>query len=119
MKKIVSILSLIALLALVVPAYAQESHACPHEGDTIANLRDCVVHAAEMGHIDSQGVADSLLSKLDEAQSYYDAGQIKDAVGSLKAFIKQVKAQSGKHIDPMHAEHMIQHANAVIAAISV
>lgn len=38
-------------------------------------------------------------------------------VGSREAFLYQVGALSGVHIDAMHADHMIEHAEAVILAL--
>jgi hypothetical protein len=115
MKKVLGILSLIALLAVAAPIQAADD--CLFAGHTIGDLRNCVLHAAEMGHIDNQGVLQGLLSKLDAADSAYNAGQTAEAVEYLEAFIHQVEAQAGKHIDADHAAHMIHHAENVIAAV--
>ena len=52
----------------------------------------------ENGSIDNHGIANSLKSQLNEIYSYLQAEDFEEALGSLKAFINHVKAQSGKHI---------------------
>ena len=105
------VLVIVSLLS-VTPVFASEP--CPHPEPTISALHDCVAHATEMGHIDNQGVAHSLLAKLDSAQAALDRNQPQVAVDKLTAFIHEVEAQAGKHIDAAHAAHMIMHAQAVI-----
>ncbi len=118
MKRWLLILTAAALSLLVVsPALAQEDMGCTHDDPTIAALRECVIHAREMGHIDSDQVAQSLLKKLDQAQASLDSDKVDNAIGKLGGFIEQVQEQSGEHIDPMHAEHLIEHAQLVIAAL--
>ena len=91
---------------------------CPHPMDaTVAALHDCVQHAADMGMIDNPGVAHSLLSKVEAAQAALDRGQPAVAVNKLRAFIHEVQAQAGKHIDAEHADHMVMHAQMVIDAL--
>ena len=85
---------------------------------TIASLTTCVEHAASQGLITSQGVANSLLAKLDAAQAAVDRGQTSVAINELQAFINEVQAQAGKHIDSMHAQHMVMHAQLVIQALT-
>lgn len=118
MRRWLFVCMVVALSLLAVsPALAQEDMDCAHEVATIASLRQCVVHAWEMRHIDNDGIARSLLSKLDAAQANLDRGKIDNAIDILEDFVEQVQAQSGKHIDPMHAEHLIHHAHMVIAAL--
>jgi len=97
---------------------AQAGDECPLV-PTITSLIACVQHAAETGDIDNQGVANSLLVKLDAAQAAFERGQSSVAIHQLEAFIHEVQAQAGKHIDATHAEHMIMHAQAVIDALRV
>jgi len=89
---------------------------CVHTG-TIDSLEMCVQHAADQGHIDSQGVAHSLLAKLDKAEDAVADGHAGKAIHWLKAFIHEVKDQSGKHIETMHAEQLVMHAELVIEAL--
>lgn len=109
-------LTLLSLL-LVAPVLASDGHGCEHDA-TIQSLRDCVIHADAVGHIDNGGVTKSLLAKLDAAQSALDAGQADVAINQLNAFINAVEAQAGKHIAEPHASHMIGHAQQVIAAVN-
>jgi hypothetical protein len=103
---------------LFVPgtARAQTGDECPLV-PTISSLTACVQQASETGNIDNQGVANSLLIKLDAAQTAFDRGQSAVAIHQLKAFIHEVRAQAGKHIDAAHAEHMVMHARAVIQVL--
>ena len=95
------------------PARAQTMDDCVHDA-TIQSLRTCVQHAAEHGHIDNSGVTHSLLAKLDAAQKAQDRSQNAVAIDILEAFVREVRAQSGKHIVQEHAEHLLMHAQAVI-----
>jgi hypothetical protein len=111
----------LALLTLALgqarPALA---HECPEpEGTTIESLHHCVEHCREMGHIDNDGVARSLLGKIEAARDARDRGQLDLAVALLETFINEVEAQAGKHIDPEHAAHMVEHANRVIGALEL
>lgn len=118
MKRWLWILMVMALSLLAVsPTLAHEDMGCAHDATTIASLRECVVHAREMEHIDSERVAQSLLKKLDKAQANLDRGQINDAIDKLEDFVEKVEDQSGEHIDPMHAEHLIHHAHMVIMTL--
>jgi len=113
-----SVVLLIAVLsvAVVTPAFAHEGD-CAHDMTTIESLHHCVMHARDMGYITNQGVANALISKLDAAQAALDRGQPAVAANILQAFIHQVEAQSGKHIVPEHAAHLIEHAQRVVAAL--
>jgi len=86
---------------------------------TVQSLEDCVQHAAEMGHIDNVGVAKSLLSKLHSAEVVraHDGPAYWTTINILRAFIGEVQAQSGKHIDAEHAHHMELHAQMIIDAL--
>ena len=118
MKRWLFVFLVVALSLLAVsPALAQEDMGCTHDETTIASLRECVVHARGMGHIDSDQLAPNLLKKLDKAQASLDSGKVDSAIGKLEGFIETVQEQSGQHIDPMHAEHLVHHAQMVIAAL--
>ena len=100
------------------PAQAQANDNCPLKA-TVHSLQVCVQHAAEQGLINNQGVANSLLRKLEAAQQSIDRNQPTVAISQLQVFIREVKAQAGKHIDQVHAEHMIAHAQVVIQALEL
>ncbi len=119
-RLIVITLALFSLVAfvgfgLLTPkmARAQTTDDCG-QATTIASLVTCVEQCAHQGFINNQGVANSLLAKLDAAQAAQDSGQIKTAINLLGAFIHEVQAQAGKHIDQAHAQHMVMHAQRVI-----
>ncbi|MFN0152542.1 MAG: FIMAH domain-containing protein [bacterium] len=105
-------------LAVVAPAYAEEEHDCGEEMSTVMSLHHCVEHAIEMGHISNAGVGNALLAKIDAAQAAVDRQKPSVAVNKLRAFINQVEAQAGRHIEEEHAGHMIMHAEMVIDALS-
>jgi hypothetical protein len=116
MRVLMIMLAMMTLgLGLARPAAADEMDMC--DTPTVQALHHCVLHAVEMGHIDNAGVARSLLAKLDGAQAALDRNQPAVAVNKLQAFIREVQAQAGRHIQAEHAAHMIMHAENVIAAL--
>lgn len=102
-------------LALVSPVRADPSTGC--EANTLVSLEHCVHHAIESGDIDNAGIAKSLLAKIDAAKAALDRQQVGVAVRTLEAFINEVEAQAGNHIDAVHAQHMVMHAERVIDAL--
>ena len=121
MKKLLFVLSIVAMLSLLAaPALAAGDMTCDHGGatmDPIESLHHCVMHAYDMGHITNAGVANSLMAKLDAAQAAFDRGQTDVAINLLNAFINEVDAQSGKSIAADHAAHLAMHAQMVIMAV--
>ena len=120
---VVTAVAFVALVAFVgfnlltsETAHAQSTEGCVHT-PTIASLEACVEQMAEQGFINNQGVTSSLLAKLDAAQEALDRGQTPVAIQKLNAFIHEVQAQAGKHIDPMHAQHIVMHAQMVIQSL--
>lgn len=103
-------------LLTVGTARAQAADDCAH-APTIASLEACVEHAAQQGFIDNQGVTNSLLAELDTAQAALNRGQTSVAINALQAFIKEVQAQAGKHIQQEHAGQLVEHAQMVIQAL--
>jgi hypothetical protein len=101
-------------LAGVLPAAAETM---PCDQTTIQSLADCVQLAAQMGHIDNQGVASSLLAEISTTQASLVRGDKATAINTLHAFIHDVQAQAGQHIDADHAAHMVAHAQNVINAL--
>jgi 2',3'-cyclic-nucleotide 2'-phosphodiesterase/3'-nucleotidase len=67
------------------------------------------------GLIDNAGIRNSLLVKLNTAQTNLNKDNIKAAKNALQAFINAVQAQSGKHITKQAADLLIADANWVIA----
>jgi hypothetical protein len=99
-------------VALVSRAHASDEQDC--NAVTVISLHHCVQHAFEMGHISNAGVANSLLRKIDAAIAAEDLGNTSLAARILEAFINEVEAQAGIHIDSTHADHMVTHATNVI-----
>ena len=114
--RLIALIAVALLLISARPALADDMTTC--DTPTIAALQTCVQHAAEMGHIDNNGIVGSLNAKLDAAQAALDRGQPAVAVNILSAFVNEVQAQAGRHIDAEHAAHMVMHAQTVIAALT-
>ncbi len=116
MKTILSTI-LMALLLCGGNALASDM-ACPDPMEpTIESLHHCVMHAAQEGHIDNAGIARSLEVRLLVAMAAEERGKIKVSAMLLRAFIHEVRAQAGKHVNAEHAEHMIHHAEIVLEAL--
>jgi hypothetical protein len=109
-------LILFGFVAPAAPASAAMIDDCAHAA-TILSLRTCVQHALDHGHIDSRSIARSLFAQLDAAQAALDRGQTSVAVRKLEAFVRELDAQTGKHIVAEHATHLRMHAEAVITAL--
>jgi len=116
--KVLFFVTLVAAVVFLGSTPAQAQEVCPgNMAPTIDALQDCVSHALSMGHIDNAGIANSLLSKLDAAERAQERGRISVAISLLEAFIHDVEAQAGRHIDEAHANHMVEHAGEVIAEL--
>jgi hypothetical protein len=107
---------LVVSLLRASPAQAQTNDNCPLDA-TVQSLQLCVQHAAEQGLIDNQGVANSLVAKLEAAENAVGRNQPLVAASQLHAFIREVRAQAGRHINQIQATHMVIHAQAVIHAV--
>jgi 2',3'-cyclic-nucleotide 2'-phosphodiesterase (5'-nucleotidase family) len=81
---------------------------------TIQSTLSDLLYFYQTGDIDNKGIYTSLLAKLTTAQKALDKGQITVAINTLKAFINDVMAQSGKHITPEAAAILIADARWVI-----
>lgn len=89
---------------------------CVHQ-PTIDTLEACVDHASDQGFINNRWVTWSLLAKLDSAENALRHERTARAINKLNAFISEVRAQSGTSIVPMHAMHLVMHAQLVIHAL--
>jgi len=107
------LLMLFLAVALVSRAHASDGHDCNEA--TVVSLYVCVQQAIDDGHISNAGVGNSLLRKVDAALAAEDRGKPSVAARILEAFINEVDAQAGIHIDWVHADHMIAHAEHVIS----
>ena len=84
---------------------------------TVTSLKALVTEFYASGDISKAGVKSSLMAKLDAAQKLLAAGKDQKAASVLKAFINEVKAQTGKSISPEAAAILIADAKWVIAHI--
>jgi hypothetical protein len=101
---------------LTVPVHAQMM--CQHEEDTFDGLRACISHALEVGHIENAGIAQSLLAKVDTAESLHDSGHTGAAISTLYALESEVEALPDRLIRPEHRAHLVAHVERVIASLS-
>jgi 5'-nucleotidase len=77
----------------------------PEEG--VVALLEAVDQCFENGSIDNSGIAKGLKSKLNDVYSLLQTGRCNEALAALKAFKKQVRAQSGKHISSETAVRLV------------
>lgn len=114
---VVAILTTVGMLVIVVSpaqtARAASMDMCAH-APTIASLHDCVEIMAAQGIITDQGIATSLLAKLNAAQAALNRGQPDVAANIVEAFTQEVGAQTDMHILQPDADHLILHAELVI-----
>lgn len=114
--KYIGVALLLLALLTVAAARAQAMDGCLHDA-TVQSLQACVQHAQMERHIDNAGIAHSLLAKLSTAQSAQARGQLPVAVNALEAFVHELNAQAGKHIQAEHAAHLRVHAEMVIQSL--
>ncbi|MFO7889665.1 MAG: hypothetical protein R6V04_04925 [bacterium] len=69
------------------------------DSDFISNLIFRIQEAYDKGWIDNHGIANSLTKKLEHAQKQLNKGKTKQAINQLNAFLHQVTAQEGKHLN--------------------
>jgi hypothetical protein len=81
---------------------------------TAASTQTVVNELLQEGEIDNGGIANSLLQKLANIEKKLEKGQVSAAISALKAFIKEVSAQSGKHISAEAAALLIADAEWLI-----
>jgi hypothetical protein len=78
-------------------------------GTSLNSLMSGVTRLYQEGKIDNKGIYNSFMVKLNQAQK---ASGMRNA---LNAFINEVRAQSGKHIDAIYANALIEDALYLIA----
>jgi hypothetical protein len=82
---------------------------------TAESIKGDVNQFLASGKIDNAGIATSLLAKLDAAEDARTRGQCNTADNIYNAFIQEVMALSGVHIDPTAASILIADAQYLIA----
>ena len=75
--------------------------------DTFDDLIDLVDELFEDDLIHSKGVANSLRSKLEGVLDALAKGNVKLVENKLDAFLNELTAQTGKHLDPVAAENIL------------
>jgi 2',3'-cyclic-nucleotide 2'-phosphodiesterase (5'-nucleotidase family) len=73
---------------------------------TLDSLMADLMSFFEDGEIDSAGVFNSLLVKLEGAQAALNRGNARATANKLNAFLEEVAAQSGNHVSPEAAEEL-------------
>ena len=82
---------------------------------TLDSLTADLIGYFDDGDIDSKGVFNSLLVKLEGAQAALTKDNAKPAANKLEAFINELMAQSGVHITPEAAEALAMDAEWFLA----
>ncbi|MBZ5629819.1 MAG: hypothetical protein LAO06_13250 [Acidobacteriia bacterium] len=82
---------------------------------TSDSIKQDIKQFLQSGAIKNIGIAISLLAKLDVAGAARDRGRCSTAANLYRAFINELQAQSGKHVDPTAAQIMILDAQYLIA----
>lgn len=82
---------------------------------TPESIKGDVTYFLQSGAIKNEGVADSLLAKLDAAAKAFAAGNCATADNIYQAFINELNAQSGKGVDATAAAIMIADAQYLMA----
>ncbi len=77
---------------------------------TFQSTIDDVRSGRQLGFIDNQGVADSLISKIEAA----GRGQVQASKNILRAFKNEVHAQAGRHITSLAAEVLREDADSLL-----
>jgi hypothetical protein len=81
---------------------------------TVASLHAAVQLFVESGDISNQGVATSLLMKLEAAAAANERNNTNAYRNILNAFIREVEAQRGSHISEVAADLLITDARALL-----
>jgi hypothetical protein len=82
---------------------------------TANSIKDDVTQFLQDGSIKNNGLANSLLAKLNAAQKNREKGNCTASANQYQAFINELEAQSGKGIDADAAQIMIGDAQFLIA----
>lgn len=81
---------------------------------TIATLKHEITNARELGLIDNQNIARSLLRRLDSAQKKLDRGSVQAARHTLNALKSEIKALKGRHVASDTADVLISGLESLI-----
>lgn len=81
---------------------------------TFASTLGDIANAAQLGLIDNHGIAKSLSSKIEAASAAADRRAFDTSRNILEAFKHHVTAQTGKHIDSIAAQVLLEDADSLI-----
>jgi len=84
---------------------------------TIQDLIKTIQDMLASGVITNEGIANSLIAKLTNAQAAVEQGDIQAAKNMLEAFINQLEALSGKKLSAEAAAELIESAGKIIAGM--
>jgi hypothetical protein len=82
-------------------------------GSTLADIRNSLA----LGFIDDEGIANSLLSKINAASAAHAQGETKRVSGILDAFINEVNAQTSKHINGIAPQVLLSDARSLLREV--
>jgi hypothetical protein len=82
---------------------------------TPESIKEDVAQFAAAGAFKNSGIQRSLLAKLDEAGTAYNAGQCTTASNVYGAFVNELRAQAGKGVDTKAAQIMTEDAQYLIS----
>ncbi|MEK7448293.1 MAG: hypothetical protein AAB019_02295 [Planctomycetota bacterium] len=81
---------------------------------TIKNISELITQYYQEGKIKNEGIYNSLLAKIKEAQKFLSEGDISTTINKLNALIEEIKAQMGKGIDEASAQELIRRIQLLI-----
>jgi hypothetical protein len=86
---------------------------------TFASTLGDIANSLAIGLIDNSGIAGSLSSKIQAAQSATAGGQNRAAVNILKSFMNELSAQTGKHITGVAPQVLQDDAASLITQLTL
>ena len=85
--------------------------------ELLSNLIEYINTQSGQGAIDSQGLANSLIAKLETAQKQLEDEKPKQAVNALNAFLNELDAQHEKHINDEVYTYLKEQVESLISQI--
>jgi len=84
---------------------------------TFQSARGDISSSLALGLIDNQGIANSLSRKIDAASAAAGRGDTTSQANNLRAFIAEVAAQTGKHLNGIASQVLLSDANSLLSEI--
>ena len=102
----------------ITASYSGDSAHAASSGTTTVTVKGAAEQLADLYKaVQGIGPGTSLSDKVALVQSYLASGDVADACGTLRAFVNQVKAQSGKSIPTDTAQQLIADAQRIQARL--